>query len=91
MPTLPPDPAPPLATPISRPPWQTFAESLEAAEAHGKATGRPCKVRMRWEVYDHAKDRYVLLRGSTYSYRVSRATATHLAEKIWRCIYVLFG
>lgn len=72
-------------------PWAAFAASLASAEAQMQARQRPCKVRMRWEVYDHTTQRYQLLQGSTFSFVVHRAAPTHLAERIWRAIHVLLG
>lgn len=80
-------PSPP-STPPDRP-WTAFAHALLVAAAlHDER--RPLKLRVRWEVYDYGKQRFVYLPGSTFTYAVRQRVET-LAERLWRAVEVVLG
>jgi len=84
-------PSPPSGsspTPPDRP-WTSFAQALAGAAAlHDER--RPLKLRVRWEVYDYSKQRFVYLPGSTFTYAVRQRVET-LAERLWRAVEVVLG
>lgn len=69
-------------------PWDDFARNLELVQA--RASHRPLRVRVRWEVYDHTSQRYVHVKGSAFTYTVRQRTDT-LAERLWRAVQVVLG
>lgn len=81
--------APSPHTPPPDRPWNNFAQALTgAATLHDER--RPLKLRVRWEVYDYTRQKFVYLPGSSFTYAVRQRVET-LAERLWRAVEVVLG